>query len=61
MDLRISIPTFIHVSDRKLNYVKVLDLPLPGPGALYVTDSAFLTFAQYYHLNRSSAVSVTRE
>ena len=60
MDLRGSIPTFIHVSDGKLHDVNVLDLLLPEPGALYVMDRAYLDFARFYHLNLSAAFFVTR-
>ncbi len=60
MDLRGSIPTFIHVSDGKLHDVNVLDLLLPEPGALYIMDRAYLDFARFYHLNLSAAFFVTR-
>ncbi len=38
LDLRGSIPSFIHVSDGKLHDVNVLDLLLAEPGAIYVMD-----------------------
>ena len=44
LDLRGSIPTFIHISDGKLHDVNVLDiLPLEA-GALYVMDRGYLDF-----------------
>ena len=36
LDLRGSLPSFIHVSDGKIHDVKALDLIVPGPGAIYV-------------------------
>jgi hypothetical protein len=40
LDLRGSIPTFIHVSDGKLHDVHALDLLIPEGGAIYVMDRA---------------------
>jgi len=37
LDLRGSIPTFLHISDGKLHDVNVLDLLAPEPGAFFVT------------------------
>ena len=42
LDLRGSIPTFIHISDGKLHEVNVLDLLIPEPGAFYVMDRAYV-------------------
>jgi hypothetical protein len=36
LDLRGSIPTFVHISDGKVHDVNVLDLLTPEPGAVYV-------------------------
>jgi hypothetical protein len=60
MDLRGSIPTFIHVSDGKLHDVNVLDLLLPEPGAYYVMDRGYLDFGRLYALNQAQAFFVTR-
>ena len=38
LDLRVNIPTFIHISDGKLHDVNVLDILLPEPGAFYIMD-----------------------
>ena len=40
LDLRGSIPSFMHVSDGKFHDVNVLDILAPGPGAIYVMDRA---------------------
>ena len=60
MDLRGSIPTFIHVSDGKLHDVNVLDLLLPEPGAYYVMDRGYLDFGRLHALHQSQAFFVTR-
>jgi len=60
MDLRGSIPTFIHVSDGKLHDVNVLDLLLPEPGAYYVMDRGYLDFGRLYALDQAQAFFVTR-
>ena len=44
LDLRGSLPAFIHVSDGKLHDVRALDLIVPEPGAIYVMDRAYVDF-----------------
>lgn len=41
LDLRGSIPSFIHISDGKLQEVNVLDLLIPEAGAFYVRDRGY--------------------
>jgi len=60
LDLRGSIPSFIHVSDGKLHDVNVLDLLLPEAGAVYVMDRAYVDFERLYHLHLAGAFFVTR-
>jgi len=60
MDLRGSIPSFIHISDGKLHDVNVLDLLLPEPGAYYVMDRAYLDFKRLFRLHRGQAFFITR-
>jgi hypothetical protein len=60
LDLRGPIPSFIHVSDGKLHDVKVLDILLPEPGAIYVMDRGYLDFARLYRLNCGAAFFVIR-
>jgi hypothetical protein len=60
LDLRGSIPSFIHISDGKLHDVKVLDLLIPEAGAFYVMDRAYLDFERLYHLSQAGAFFVTR-
>jgi len=42
LDLRGNIPSFIHISHGKMHDVRVLDLVIPEPGAIYVMDRAKL-------------------
>jgi hypothetical protein len=60
LDLRGSIPSFIHISDGKLHDVHALDMLLPEPGAIYVMDRAYLDFARLHVLHQAGAFFVTR-
>ncbi|MFT5114232.1 MAG: hypothetical protein ACI8P9_003566 [Parasphingorhabdus sp.] len=60
LDIRGSIPTFIHISDGKMHDVNVLDLLLPEAGAFYVMDRAYVDFARLDNLHQGSAFFVTR-
>lgn len=60
LDLRGSIPTFIHISDGKLHDVNVLDILLPEPGAFYVMDRAYLDFGRLYTLHQAAVFFVIR-
>jgi transposase len=64
MDLRGSIPSFIHISDGKMHDVKVLDILAKQGyievGAYYVMDKAYLDFARLYQVHTARAFFVTR-
>jgi hypothetical protein len=60
LDLRGSIPSFIHISDGKLHDVNVLDLLLPEPGAIYVMDRGYVDFARLHALHQAGAFFITR-
>jgi hypothetical protein len=60
LDLRGSIPSFIHVSDGKLHDVHALDLLVPEPGVIYVMDRGYVDFARLYRLHLAGAFFVTR-
>jgi hypothetical protein len=60
LDLRGSIPCFVHVSHGKIHDVTVLDrLPLEA-GAFYVMDRGYVDFARLYRFAVSAAFFVTR-
>jgi len=60
LDLRGSIPSFIHLSDGKCHDVKVLDLLIPEPGAFYVMDRGYLDWERLYLLHQAGSFFVTR-
>lgn len=60
LDMRGSIPSFIHITDGKVHDVRVLDFLLPEPGAFYVMDRGYLDFRRLYSLASSGAFFVTR-
>ena len=60
LDLRGTIPSFIHVSDGKIHEVNVLDLLLPEAGAFYIMDRAYVDFERLYALTQTGAFFVTR-
>ena len=60
LDLKGNIPTFIHISDGKLHDVKVLDLLLPEPGALYIMDRGYLDFNRLYVLHQAAVFFIVR-
>ena len=60
LDLRGSIPTFIHISDGKLHDVNVLDMLAFEAGAFYVMDRGYVDFARLYTLHQAGAFFVTR-
>jgi hypothetical protein len=60
LDLRGSIPSFIHISDGKLHDVNVLDLIIIEAGAFYIMDRAYLDFKRLYALDQAKGFFVTR-
>ena len=62
LDLRGSIPSFMHISDGKFHDVdvNVLDILAPEPGAIYVMDRAYLDFERLYLMHQIGAFFVTR-
>jgi hypothetical protein len=60
LDLRGSIPSFIHVSDGKLHDVNVLDILAPESGAFYIMDRGYLDFERLFTLQLAGAFFVIR-
>lgn len=60
LDLRGSIPAFIHISDGKLHDVNVLDILPVEAGAFYVMDRGYLDFERLYAMHQAVAFFVTR-
>jgi hypothetical protein len=60
LDLRGSIPTFLHITDGKTHEVNVLDELLIEPGAFYLMDRGYLDFARLFAIHQAQAFFVTR-
>jgi hypothetical protein len=60
IDVKTSIPEFIHISDGKMHDVKILDHITFLPDSFYVMDRAYLDFRQLYRIQSNSAFFVTR-
>lgn len=60
LDLRGSIPAFIHISDGKLHDVNILDILPIEPGAFYVMDRGYLDFSRLHAFTQEQAFFVTR-
>lgn len=60
LDLRGTLPTFIHISDGKMHDVKVLDELVFEALAIYLMDKGYLDFARLYRLHQARAFFVTR-
>ena len=60
LDLRGSIPTFIHISDGKFHEVNVLDLLPWEVGAFYIMDRGFLDYSRLHAITQASSFFVIR-
>jgi Domain of unknown function (DUF4372)/Transposase DDE domain len=60
LDLRGSIPAFLHISDGKLHDVNVLDILPIEAGAFYVMDRGYVDFTRLYAMHQAGAFFVTR-
>ncbi len=60
LDLRGSIPAFVHISDGRFHDIHVLDMLQYEPGAFYVVDRGYQDFARFYAIHQAGAFFVTR-
>ena len=60
LDLRGSIPTFIHITHGRIGDVSVLPELTPEAGAFYIFDRAYMDFAQLYRFEQARAFFVIR-
>jgi len=60
LNLRGSIPEFIHISEGKMHDVNILDILIPQPGSFYIIDRGYVDFARLYPLHQARAFFVTR-
>jgi hypothetical protein len=60
LDLRGSIPTFIHITDGKTHEVNTLDELSIESGAYYLLDRGYLDFSRLFAIHQAQAFFVTR-
>jgi len=60
LDLRGSIPSFIHITDGSVHDVNFLDHLLVEPGAFYMLDRGYLDYERLYRIHQEGAFFVTR-
>jgi len=60
IDLRGSIPNFIHITDGKYHDSNALDEITSTPNAIYLMDKAYVDFEALYRLHKCEAFFVTR-
>jgi hypothetical protein len=60
IDLRGSIPTFIHITDGKVHDVNALDMLTPEPGAYYIMDRGYQDLERFHRLHLAGSFFVTR-
>nr|CAI78573.1 Transposase [uncultured Aminicenantes bacterium] len=60
LDLRGSIPSFIHITHGKIHDVNILDEIVFEPGSFYVLDRGYVDYNRLYNLHRSQAFFVIR-
>jgi hypothetical protein len=60
LDVKTSIPTFIHITEGSVHDVNALDVLSYEAGGFYIMDKAYVDFKRLYNIDRSLAYFVTR-
>jgi transposase len=60
LNLRGSIPEFVHISEGRVHDVNILDVLIPEAGACYIMDRGYIDFARLHQLHAAGAFFVTR-
>jgi transposase len=60
LDIRTSIPTFIHVTSGKVHDVNILDLISIETSAFYIIDKGYIDFEKLFTLKNKNAFFITR-
>jgi hypothetical protein len=60
LDIRTSIPTFIHITSGKVHDVNILDLISIETSAFYIIDKGYIDFERLFTLKNKNAFFVTR-
>lgn len=59
-DVKISIPSFIHITTAKVHDVNILDVVRFEQGSFYIMDKAYIDFNRLFILHKQGAYYVTR-
>lgn len=60
LDLKTSIPDFIHITDASVHDLNVLDLIDFQSGSFYIMDRGYIDFKRFFRINSVGAYFVTR-
>jgi hypothetical protein len=60
LDLRGNIPSFIAITDGKVNDVNILDRLIIEPGSFYIMDRGYVDFKRLFHIHQSQGFFVIR-
>ncbi len=60
LDIRTSIPTFIHITSGKVHDVNILDLISIETSAFYIIDKGYIDFERLFTLKNKNAYFITR-
>lgn len=60
LNLRGSIPEFVHITSARVHDVNILDLLLIQAGAIYVVDRGYIDFKRFHAIHQAGAFFVTR-
>lgn len=60
LDLQGNIPSFVHITDGKVNDVNVLDVLPIESGAIYIMDRGYIDFERLYRICQNGAFFIVR-
>ena len=60
LDIRTSIPTFIHITSGKVHDINIMDLIPIEPSAIYIIDKGYIDFERLFDLKNKNAFFITR-
>ena len=60
LDIRTSIPTFIHITSGKVHDINIMDLIPIEPSAIYIIDKGYIDFERLFNLKNKNAFFITR-
>ena len=60
MDLRGNIPSFVAITNGKVNDVNILDMLIIEPGSFYIMDRGYTDFDRLYHIHQAQGFFVIR-